>query len=508
VVDPAAPRRSTWWLLFALLTAGCLAWSVATPLMASPDEGAHAVRAAGVVRGQLTPRRAPGEVIESWIQRVPEAYRDAPGVLCFVVPSTEHAPAAQRTPACIPKFRGTSHLVDATTYEFRGTPHVYWVLGLPSLVIPDRWGMILMRTMNVVACAALLASACTSALHRSRRRLAIAGVLLAATPMTWYLAGTVNPNGTEIAAAIALWATVLPLALADSSESDGRLVTRAGVALALLVAIRGLGGGFAAVALVVGILLAAPDRRRAIARRRDARVWALVAAGSLALTVAWVLAVGTDLHQVPHATIGLVGAVERLPVILRQSVGAFGTSYLPLPLWVIALWSATALGGVVLAGVRGSGRVRLLLALVAFGTLLLPVTTDGFNLPNIGFPWQGRYGLPLTVGLVILAFGVVDTSRRAMRTAGVAATVAALVVQVAAFVAIGRRLGMGTVRGNDVLDYVLDPRWEPPWPAAVLLVLMLVAVIGIGVVALRPMRRSCRASVSADAPRTARAGVG
>jgi len=470
-------------VLFALLVAGCLAWSVATPLMASPDEGAHAVRAAGVVRGQLTPRQAPGALIESWVQRVPEAYRQSPRVLCFVLPGAEHAPAARRTPACIPEFRGSSRLVDEPTYEFRGTPHVYWLLGLPSLAIPDRWGMILMRTMSVLACAALLASACASALHRPRRRIAIAGVLVAATPMTWYLGGTVNPNGTEIAAAIALWATVLPLALADSGESDGRLVARAGVALTLLVAIRGLGGAFAAVALVVGVLLASPARRRALARRRDARVWAVVAAASLALTVAWVLAVGTDLHQAPHPTFGFVGAVERLPLILRQSVGAFGTNYLPLPLWVIVLWSLAALAGVVLALVRGPTRVRLLLGLVVLAALVLPVTTDGFNVPNIGFDWQGRYGLPATVGVVILAFGAVETGRRAIRAVGVAATGAALLVQLAAFVAIGRRLGMGIVRGNDVLDYVLHPRWEPPWPAGVLLGMMLVSVVGLGVLA-------------------------
>src|SRR3954447_25367675 len=57
VFRPAESSRRTWWSLFASLLIGCLAWSVATPLMASADEAAHAVRAAGVARGQLRPER-------------------------------------------------------------------------------------------------------------------------------------------------------------------------------------------------------------------------------------------------------------------------------------------------------------------------------------------------------------------------------------------------------------------------------------------------------------------
>ena len=45
-----------------------------------------------------------------------------------------------------------------------------------------------------------------------RPGLALAGVLVAVTPMTLFLAGSVNPSGFEIATGIALWAHVLAVA--------------------------------------------------------------------------------------------------------------------------------------------------------------------------------------------------------------------------------------------------------------------------------------------------------
>src|SRR4029079_16745994 len=92
-----------------------------------------------------------------------------------------------------------------------------------------------------------------------------------------------------------------------------------------------------------------------------------------------------------------------LPVILRQSIGAMGTNFLPLPYLLLAAWAVIALVGIGFGLLDAPTRGRVAIALVALATIALPITTDGYNVPSIGFPWQGRYGLPLTVGLVILA---------------------------------------------------------------------------------------------------------
>jgi hypothetical protein len=390
----------------------------------------------------------------------------------------------------VPEFRGSDRLVAVPTYEFRGSPGYYWVTGLPSLIWPDRPGMIGMRVVNAVACAALLASAFASALHRRGRSWAVAGVAIAVTPMVWYLGGTINPNGTEIAAAIALWATLLALAADDSDESDGRLIARAGVVGLVLVSMRGLGPGFTLVAVVAAALVASRDRIRAVLRRRDTQVWAGVVLVGVAITVVWTFVVGLKLDQPEHPTVGFVDAFQTLPVILRQSIGTMGTNFLPLPYLLLAAWVVIALVGIGFGVADATTRGRIAIGLVALATIALPITTDGYNLPNIGFPWQGRYGLPLTIGLVILTCWLVDASTARRRAMGIGMVSIAFAGHVVAFVAISRRLGMGRVDGANVLDFVFRPRWEPGLPPALLLAGMVVAAGGVLALGIQAMRRA------------------
>ncbi len=480
VIDPSEPRRSTWWALFAILLVGILAWSIATPLMSGPDEGAHASRAASVARGQLTgPLRK--LIIDNWVVQVPEAFAHSGRANCFFdAPfAPTHVGPASLTPACVGSFDGSNRLVDDLTYEFRGTPHIYGLLGLPSLVFPDGRGMWLMRVINALICAALLASACMSALHRPGRRLAIVGVLASMTPMVWYLAGLVNPNSIEIAAAICLWSSAIGLAMHDATESDHRLVTRSGIALAILVGIRALGPAFALAVFVACGALASRARLRELWHRRDVRTWGCVAFVSTAVTALWVLRAGTP-NEAPYRTIGFSRAADRLPMMWRQTVGAFATGYLPLPRLVAYGWGAIVIVGLAVAFGRITARQRVILGAAVAAAIALSVGADGFGLPNIGFDWQGRYGLPLTAGAVMLAFALPPDRGRPIRTFGATAIGFLLVGHVAAYMAIGRRLGMGVVSGNNILDYVIRPRWEPGLPSGVLLAVMTLVVLALG----------------------------
>ena len=489
MIAPNEPRRSTWWVVFTLFLVGLLAWTVATPLMAAPDEGAHAVRAAAVARGQLDgPHRT--FIIQNWVLDVPEAYAHAPEALCFVRPPAIRAttPARALTPRCVPSFRGSDRLVKSLTYEFRGTPHLYGLLGLPSLVWPDRVSMYLMRVINALACAAFLASACVSALRRPRRRLAVVGVLAAATPGVWYLGGIINPNGIEIAAAISLWATLLALAAHDSVESDLRLVHRAGAAAFALVSIRGLGPGWVIAAIVMCTVLAETGRMRALTRLRTTRVWAVLVVLSTALTAAWVIHSPLG-DQMRHPAIGLQDAIAQLPTIARQSVGVFGTDYMPLPRALDIGWGVVVLVAIAVGLIVATSRQRLALVGTIVASTVLPITTDGFNFPYIGFPWQGRYSLPLAVGIVVIAFGVIPSTARRVRWGGVFAGSTLLIGQVGAFVAIGRRLAMGRPSGANIFDYLSDPLWSPPISNAVLLAVAAAVAVGLGITLLRPMAR-------------------
>jgi hypothetical protein len=88
---------------------------------------------------------------------------------------------------------------------------------------------------------------------------------------------------------------------------------------------------------------------------------------------------------------------------------------------------------------------------------------------TIGYGWQGRYTLPLAVGIPIVAtsgLGIgrlrADGLRRLLR-----AVVAALVVaQVLAFAQTLRRYAVGS---DGTLLFFKDPKWNPPVPGGLVL---------------------------------------
>ena len=90
---------------------------------------------------------------------------------------------------------------------------------------------------------------------------------------------------------------------------------------------------------------------------------------------------------------------------------------------------------------------------------------------------------------MILACWLVGATSVLRRRVGAAFVAIALAGHVVAFIAISRRLGMGRVQGLDVLDFVLHPRWEPGLPAGLLLAGMVVAVVGVGVIAIPAVLR-------------------
>jgi|SRR5664280_1636967 hypothetical protein len=73
-----SPRNSSGRCLFAFVWAFAAigiaigAWSLATPLMAAPDEPIHVVEATAVVRGQIDVPKQPGRLGVTSLVQVPE----------------------------------------------------------------------------------------------------------------------------------------------------------------------------------------------------------------------------------------------------------------------------------------------------------------------------------------------------------------------------------------------------------------------------------------------------
>ena len=490
--DPIRQARWRWWWLFAMLSLATGAWSLVSPLMSGHDEGAHAVRGAAVARGQLLGSPAP----DAWPEqptvfievRAPEAYLLSEAMGCF-------NRRADLTPNCAPEFEGGRNLEGVHTYQFRSPPWYYAAVGWPSLVSPTSAGVYGMRLVTALATSALLASALTAALEIRRGGLLALGVLVAVTPEVLYLGGSINSNAVEVAAAIALRSAIVVIANVER-DPNKRQVARAGVALVVLVGMRGLSPFFGGVILAVGTYLIGGSRARHLLRRADVRAWLGVAALMTLISLAYVAYVDEE-FPIARPGQGLEEALGQVPRYLRQAVGVFGSNDILLPSVVYGLW-AIAVVALLLAALL-TARPRYVLAVVGLATLGvgIQVTAEGFALPPIGFFWQGRYALPLLVGVPIVAAASLNSARgaRSRRLGWISRGAVPLlglviVAQVIGFSQAIRRFAVTLSGSANPIDFLFAPDWSPdPGAATVFLAMFAAGLVGAVAVVVGASRR-------------------
>lgn len=487
-------ERRAWWRVFCLAALAIGAWAFAVPLGTGPDEGSHVVRAAGVVRGDLIGAKLPiGD--NAWVMvRAPADYVDVDRFgVCFLGDPYEPIFGSHRDRADIdacPRVDGVDEVEPLPTYQHRGQPLLYALVGLPSRWFPGENGLYMMRVLTTVLGAAFLASAWLSVRRLPDPGVASVALAAAVTPSVLYFSGVVNPVGLEMAAALSAWTSGLALA-GSPGVPGGRLVARAGVALAVLTVTRGLGPLFAAAVIAVCVLLADPERRRALARRTDVRVWGAVVAAGVVATGVWLVNLQRGYPLPARDGTGLVEAVGRLPWFGRGIVGVFGPTDVVPPAALHLLWAAVVVTILVVAARRGRQRD----AVVAGGLLLaaaaLLVSGEGWSIPQTGYWWQGRYVFPLFAGAVLVAGAAVG--RRPSRPgpalspparAGLLAVLA--VAHVWAFAYALRHYAVGFDGTLDPLDVLFHGYWSPvvgtAWLWAACLV---VGVLGLTLTAWR-----------------------
>jgi len=434
------PRR-VFWLAFAAFFLMSAAWAVAMPVNGTYDEKHHIVRAYAVAHGDWFPAEPatertgfgnegfevpasllPGEVDCAWFPKPPK-------------PASCQVPVTDRSPILV------------SSNVARYSPVYYLAVGLPLLAWPDATGILIGRLISVLLCALLLAAAASSAARLGR--LVLAGVVLVATPMVINLAGSINPNGVEIAAGILVFTTLLALLRAGSEGPSGggagldsgaglgagagldepairRLLLLTGVAVAVLLTVRQLGPLLLAVDVAACAVLARPGRLRALCRLRAAR-WILgvpLLVGTVFFGY-WTVASGIgDIKPMAwnarHGTAGeLLHQIyaERVEFYLHQLVGQFGYGETTISDYAIdawyALWALLVLPALLWAG----WRVRLVLAgLAAFSAALLLGLELHFA-PLVGWTQHGRYVLPAAVGMVLVAAAAASGGRSAAAAA-------------------------------------------------------------------------------------------
>ena len=446
---PHAAGRGRWVAagLVAFLLAALSA--VATPLMGLPDEPAHAVHAAAVVRGQVAGRdEVRTDPTTGWTRtethvEVPAAYAALPSLPgCFAFHASVPA-------TCAPDVAATPGEEQAATTTV-GTydPAWYALVGWPSLVVGPAAGLLGMRVVAAAVFGALVAIAVAALDRAGARRWGLVAVALSVTPVAVHLGGGINPSGTEIAAGIALWATSAALLAGARERSD---VVRWAVACVVMAVTRPL-GPVIAVGIPVASLLVLRHDPPAPWDRPDLRGGAGIVSVVAVAALGWSVWRGTlsafSGFPDPSAT-GLV-AVRRslglVPERLVEMVGVLGWADVSLPKVLVGGW---LLGVVALVawGLRHADRrARAWLVVLGLVVLALPVLADVRSAPTIGFVWQGRYTLPIAVGLPLLAGVLLDRRRPVPAHLGGGAALALAAVgvgHVVALVAVLRRFRVG-----------------------------------------------------------------
>ncbi len=466
--------RQFFWVTFALFVALGLCWSLATPLFGAPDEPEHVIRAVTEVHGQVLEPQAAHQLGGYTNVRVPATFASGRQVGCYAFYRNDPANSA--------KF-ATSHRDIKTVAEYgRYPPAYYAVVGLPSLVSSALRSVYVMRALAVVLVSALLAMGALSIATLPRRRIAAIGYAFAVTPMAVFLGSVVNPSGVEIAAGISLWASGTVLAVRSDGAIDPRLVRRVGIAGAALALCRQLGPLWVAIVVAVMVVLAGKAGTRRLAANRGVRVWGAVVLGAIAAQAVWLAVAGSvNLANLAGASHDPTSLVIRKSIggsfsFFSQMIGNFGWLDTPTPTGVLVAW-AFVLGLLVILGLAWSGRRAAgALAGVLALTVAVPIVLEAASAHSVGYVWQGRYGLPLAVGVPIVAGVLLSRTGNATALSGRVAAVAGAAFFFGQFFSLAQSMRRDMVGYNAKILFVSHAAWSPPVPASLLLVCFIVVL--------------------------------
>lgn len=471
--------------IWVFLLAGI--WAISVPPYGSPDEQAHVVRAVGTwsgtpLKGEVTNNEAGFKVDVS----VP-AHFDTDTILptCWM-----HQPDA--TADCYQGSPAGSEIITSRTSAGLHPPFWYASVGWAGRLVPSEVGFYLMRLVAVVLCALIVAPLGASLRTRHNSPIELPAALAGITPVALFLCGTVNPNGYEVCAAIALWGSGLTAArFAAAGERVPRyLALHTTIAATTLILTRPLSPGYALAILVMIGLVARPGVVSLVRQRSTQRCAAPIAV-ALVLAGAWALYSGhltTDqVALAPPAESRFEALAGSLAHHYQQMLGTF--SWLDAGVSSAAVLTWSALIGILVGAAVTLGKTRWVVAMAACGAIghFAPALLQLGSYEVNGIVWQGRYSLPWMVGIPILAAASTAGRLRPASSRRIAVTILPLMIagHIGGYWLAMRRW---TVGHSQRWWFLNDPNWQPPAPFVLWVVVpafVLVAIVGaVAVVAM------------------------
>ena len=491
---------------WAVLIVGSVLWALATPISGSPDEPAHLVKAASVVRGEFV-----GTATEHGHEvTVPMYVAWTHAWTCFAF--NEDQPAN-----CVPPMPGDpSDLTTSVTMAGLYNPVYYLAVGWPSLLFGDDTGIYAMRFVSSVLTTFFLAASIALIAGWRRPVLPLVGVIAFATPTLMWLTSAVNPNALEATTALAVITSMYTL-LREKPGSRWAVVLVT-IAAAIGVTARGLSPLWIAIALFAPLFLVPFSEAVRFFKRRDVLIGAGVIAVATLASVGWTLASNSLTSGATDPDIQIIypGAgsspisgffhiLVRTFEFNQQMIGMFGwmDTWAPVAVFFVYVTLIGALLAAALIVLRGRALVHVIV--LAAALVLLPAIVQAAYVTAGGYIWQGRYNLPL-FALLMLAAATMLADRwtlpdRTTVQRGVWLLVAAIAAaHVVSFVFMLKRFAVGTAASWGA--FAQNPAWVPPLGTVGLsaaFALLCVGAAALGGIGLLRSARAQREQVDADA---------
>lgn len=389
----------------ALLIAGfavqIAVWVMVIPAYEDYDEFDHLYRASGVTHGQVMapevprPGDPPSTVIAD--RRLVEAGYDE----CLSLPYT----GPQR---CGPVRDAGRGLVVVISWAAFYHPAYYAVVGWAERIGSGLSAAVATRAFSVLLSLATLAWAAWLTRSWPKARSGVRGLLLSASPILLFSLAIVAPNGLEMVSGLLWWVGLITLAQARPLPRG--LWPALAVSGCLLVTLRFLGPVWLVLATAVALLWR-PQEIICGLRRHGRQALATAVAISITgiASLAWMatqhsqVVVSPPLEPGMSLAGGLGHSAADLPSMIVQLISAIPGRNIAPPSLLVAAWLVPFV--LLLLNVewrRDRGARRALLCLI--GTVVIfPVAFQGAMFEQVSHFWQGRYILPLAVGIPLLA---------------------------------------------------------------------------------------------------------
>lgn len=503
-------RRSAAWLLVAVSSLClALAWVLASPVGASPDEATQINYAWGTVTGQTIVGerlvKFPGGM--STMIRVPQKLLQYPDPSCYMFHPEK--PVVQ----CSPIPADNLQVVTRASYTSGYPPLFYAVEGvvLRAATAVDLSGPRVLYGARLASAVLSLLVVGFGVLLLSRRfpaPVVLLATLLALPPMAWFLAASVNANGLEVAAAFLLAAGVLSLRV-DDTVGVRSIAAVLAVPLGTLLLAWNRPLSWVWASLILGLLLVPTGRQNSESwkRRLPLRRLGMVSLAATVLTltssILWFgyafhmrsSGPGTNANLADWTGLNPAGRVVLLLLnsgtIVSELIGTFGWLDTPLPTAALLAWVSVAAVAAVVWVVGRSTLVPRWPVGAVLGLGYLAALLDEYK---GAWGWQGRYFLPVIAAVCVFAIpGLMDGLERlaALRRVVSSMLVALMAVNALSVVWFLFR----NVYGVKVWPQRLPPAplpvgtssWTPPLGSGVVLGLVALA-LACGVVAVWTLR--------------------